>query len=60
MRLSQLDKASAYARQQRVYALPYSTSFPQTYGLGETWDRDVLKMVGASSADIRLRKSMKM
>ena len=27
-------------------ALVHSTAFPQGYGLGETWDRDILKMVG--------------
>ena len=46
VRLSQLERASSYAVQQMVSPLPYSTSFPQAYGLGETWDRDILKMVG--------------
>ena len=46
VRLSQAEQAVARAAQQRAYELPYSTSFPQAYGLGETWDRDVLRMVG--------------
>ena len=47
VRISQLDKASLYASQQpKTGPMIYSTSFPQAYGLGETWDRDILKMVG--------------
>ena len=47
VRISQLDKASLYATQQpKTGPMIYSTSFPQAYGLGETWDRDILKMVG--------------
>ena len=46
IRLSQAEQAVARAAQQRAYELPYSTSFPQAYGLGETWDRDILRMVG--------------
>ena len=47
VRISQLDKASLYASQQpKTGPMIYSTSFPQAYGLGETWDREILKMVG--------------
>ena len=47
VRISQLDKASLYASQQpKTGPMIYSTSFPQAYGLGETWDRDILRMVG--------------
>lgn len=45
VRLSQLDKAPANTQQRRT-GLIHSTSFPQAYGLGETWDREILKMVG--------------
>ena len=47
VRISQLENASRYASQQpKTGPMIYSTSFPQAYGLGETWDRDILKMVG--------------
>ena len=44
VRASQLDKARA--PQQPRSGLVHSTAFPQGYGLGETWDREILKMVG--------------
>lgn len=44
VRASQLDKARA--PQQPRSGLVNSTAFPQGYGLGETWDREILKMVG--------------
>lgn len=44
VRASQLDKARA--PQQPRSELVHSTAFPQGYGLGETWDREILKMVG--------------
>ena len=44
VRTSQLDKARA--PQQPRSELVNSTAFPQGYGLGETWDREILKMVG--------------
>ena len=44
VRVSQLDKARA--QQQPRSELVNSTAFPQGYGLGETWDKEILKMVG--------------
>lgn len=44
VRASQLDKVRA--PQQPRSELVHSTAFPQGYGLGETWDREILKMVG--------------
>lgn len=44
VRVSQLDKARA--PQQPRSEFVHSTAFPQGYGLGETWDREILKMVG--------------
>lgn len=45
VRLSQIDKAKDYSQQPRS-TLVHSTAFPQGYGLGETWDKEILKMVG--------------
>lgn len=44
VRHSQLDKAKA--PQPRRQGLVHSTAFPQGYGLGQTWDREILHMVG--------------
>lgn len=45
VRHSQLDKAKVPQNRHRS-GLIHSTAFPQGYGLGETWDREILKMVG--------------
>ena len=45
VRNSQLENAKIPQRNAGP-ALVHSTAFPQGYGLGETWDRDILKMVG--------------
>lgn len=45
VRYSQLDKAKAQQGRART-GLVHSTAFPQGYGLGETWDREILEMVG--------------
>ena len=44
VRMSKLDEARP--AQQKRPGLVHSTAFPQGYGLGETWDREILKMVG--------------
>ena len=44
VRNSQLENARTPRRMPRT--LVNSTAFPQGYGLGETWDREILKMVG--------------
>lgn len=44
VRHSQLDKAKA--PHDRFRGMIHSTAFPQGYGLGQTWDREVLHMVG--------------
>ena len=33
-----------------IYRNDFSTTFPQGYGLGETWDKDMLKLVGETMA----------
>lgn len=48
--VSQIDKASAYPQLNRN-GLIHSTAFPQGYGLGETWDREILRMVGEVMAE---------
>lgn len=45
VRHSQLEKARVPQNRRRP-GLVHSTAFPQGYGLGETWDRDILRMVG--------------
>ena len=45
VRNSQLDKVKP-AQQRMRPTLVNSTAFPQGYGLGETWDKEILKMVG--------------
>lgn len=45
VRFSQLSRAKDYPQQSRP-ALVHSTAFPQGYGLGETWDKEILRMVG--------------
>lgn len=45
VRLSQIDRVKDYPQQQRA-SLVHSTAFPQGYGLGETWDKEILRMVG--------------
>lgn len=45
VRHSQLEKARV-PQNRRHPGLVHSTAFPQGYGLGETWDRDILRMVG--------------
>ena len=45
VRISQADKASMYPQQVKA-DLVHSTAFPQGYGLGATWDREILRMVG--------------
>lgn len=45
VRRSQLENVNTQQR-RRGQALVHSTAFPQGYGLGETWDRDILHMVG--------------
>ena len=45
VRLSQLDMASMYPQQPKSDFV-HSTAFPQGYGLGATWDREILRMVG--------------
>ena len=45
VRLSQLEMASMYPQQPKSDFV-HSTAFPQGYGLGATWDREILKMVG--------------
>lgn len=45
VRVSQLGRAGA-PQQQPSPSLVHSTAFPQGYGLGETWDKEILKMVG--------------
>lgn len=45
VRNSQLANAKVQQNNRRQ-GLIHSTAFPQGYGLGETWDREVLKMVG--------------
>lgn len=45
VRQSQLDKVKPPQQRPRP-TLVNSTAFPQGYGLGETWDKEILKMVG--------------
>lgn len=45
VRHSQLENARAPQNRRRP-GLVHSTAFPQGYGLGETWDREILHMVG--------------
>ena len=45
VRLSRIEDAARYP-QQKKSEFVHSTAFPQGYGLGETWDREILKMVG--------------
>lgn len=45
VRNSQLDKVKPSQQRMRP-TLVNSTAFPQGYGLGETWDKEILKMVG--------------
>ena len=45
VRVSQIDRTRDYTQQQTA-PLVHSTAFPQGYGLGETWDKEILRMVG--------------
>ncbi len=53
VRISRLAEAELRPEEKRT-DLVHSTAFPQGYGLGETWDREILRMVGeAMSVEAR-------
>lgn len=58
VRNSQLQNARAPQQQARP-GLVHSTAFPQGYGLGETWDREILHMVGEVMSNEALYHSWK-
>ena len=53
VRMSRLAETELRPEEKRT-DLVHSTAFPQGYGLGETWDREILRMVGeAMSVEAR-------
>lgn len=53
VRMSRLAETEPRQEEKRT-DLVHSTAFPQGYGLGETWDREILRMVGeAMSVEAR-------